>query len=110
MRNALERRKEILDVMNVRRHDTVYNLAFEFEVSEKTIRRDVSLLSAKYPIYCLHGYPGGVHVEEGFFVGRKLMTDKQTELLEKLISDLSSEDAETIQSILKSFAVSKRKK
>jgi len=109
VRNALERRKGILDFMNIQRHDTVSNLAFEFHVSKKTIFRDISILETKYPIYCLHGRPGGVHMVDGFYLDRKYLSDKQSELLERLLPNLSTEDAETMKSIIKSFAVPKRK-
>ena len=33
-----ERRKEIIEVLCKRRHDTMKNLAFEFGVSDRTIR------------------------------------------------------------------------
>ena len=40
-----ERRAAIFDALCIRRHDTVENLASEFGVSEKTIRRDIEELS-----------------------------------------------------------------
>ena len=94
--------------MNVRRHDTVFNLAFEFGVSEPTIRRDVLLLSADYPIYCRHGGGGGVHFEDGYSAGRKLLSDKQEELLRRLLPELDGEDTEIMLGILKTFAVPKK--
>lgn len=36
-----ERRAAIFDALCIRRQDTVENLASEFGVSEKTIRRDI---------------------------------------------------------------------
>ena len=45
-----ERRAAIFDALCIRRHDTVENLASEFGVSEKTIRRDIEELSCSYPI------------------------------------------------------------
>ena len=47
---AIERRQAILEVLSVRRYETRYNLAFEFSVNEKTIRRDIEILSLDYPI------------------------------------------------------------
>ena len=38
-----ERRAAILDALCVRRQDTVANLAAEFGVNEKTIRRDIEV-------------------------------------------------------------------
>lgn len=42
---ANERHKRILERLCVRRHDTRENLAVEFDVSERTIERDVLTLS-----------------------------------------------------------------
>lgn len=108
MQNALERRKEILDVMNVRRHDTVCNLAFEFGVSERTIMRDLELLCIDYPIYTIQGNGGGIHMMDGSNIGRKYMSDKQEELLQRLLSGLEGDDAETLRGILRGFAVPKK--
>jgi len=67
------------------------------------------ILSTEYPIYCQHGRPGGVHFEDWYHIDRKLMTDTQVELLEKLLPDLNARDVEIMRSILKSFAAPKRK-
>ena len=59
----IERRAAIFDALCIRRHDTVENLASEFGVSEKTIRRDIEELSCSYPIETVRGrYGGGVKV------------------------------------------------
>ena len=109
MRSTLERRKEILDVMNVRRHDTVSNLAFEFGVNEKTIRRDIETLTLDYPIYTMCGkHGGGVYIMEGRSTGRKRLSDKQAELLNSLLPGLNIEEAETMRDIIKTFAVPKK--
>jgi len=62
---ALERRMQILLLLNVRRSVTVGNLAFEFQVSKNTIYRDIETLSISHPIYTTQGNSGGVHVIDG---------------------------------------------
>jgi predicted DNA-binding transcriptional regulator YafY len=81
VRSALERRKEILSVLNIRRQDTVSNLAFEFCVSVRTILRDIELLCIDYPIYTVQGKGGGVYMLDGCKAGRKYMSEAQEELL-----------------------------
>ncbi len=83
MRNALERRQEILSVLNVRRYEKIENLAFEFGVSRDTIERDIQELTLRYPIYTVQGGGGGVYVTEGCVAGRKYMSDRQSELLRR---------------------------
>ena len=51
MQSAVERRQSILELMCERRHETIDNLAFEFGVDRRTIRRDIEVLSISYPLY-----------------------------------------------------------
>lgn len=108
MQSALERRQEMLEVMCERRHDSIANLAAEFKVSERTIRRDIELLTLSYPIYTTQGSGGGVHVVDGYRLGRKYLTDSQSGLLERLAVRLDGDDFETMKSILKNFSEPKR--
>ena len=45
-----ERRQQLLETLCRRRHDTYGNLAREFNVSERTICRDVAVLMCSYPV------------------------------------------------------------
>ena len=58
-----ERRSEILKILCRRRYETVSALATEFNVSERTIRRDIESLSLTAPLYTKTGrYEGGIYV------------------------------------------------
>ena len=82
---AAERRKAIMRILCRRRHDTIKNLAFEFEVSERTIRRDIEILSYTEPIYTQRGrYEGGVHIVDGYYFDRMYMSKEELSVLEKL--------------------------
>lgn len=100
--NAGERRRAILEVMCLRRHETRANLAFEFGVSKRTIENDVLLLSLEYPIYTSQGYGGGIHMMEGFRLERS-MTNKELALLQKLSFGLEGEEKRMMQSLLNRF-------
>lgn len=80
---TFERRNEIWEVLRIRKYDTVKNLANEFHVSERTIRRDIHIISLKKPIYTLTGKYGGVFVIEGPEKARCL-NNKEKELLTKI--------------------------
>ena len=111
MLNTKERRAEILAVLNVRRHDTMENLAFEFGVSRQTIFNDIQFLSISSPIYTICGkYGGGVYVMEGCEVGSKYLTAEQTELLNRTATTLGDDDQATMLAILKTFAVPEKGK
>lgn len=99
-----ERRQALLEVLCRRRHDTYDNLAFEFNVSRRTICRDVAILMCAYPIETIRGYGGGVKVAEGYYLHRRSLTLKQTALLTKLRAQLEGEDLDTLNSILFCFA------
>ena len=49
MQETAERRSEIMKILCRRRSETVKNLAFELGVSERTIRRDIEILSRYIP-------------------------------------------------------------
>ena len=106
---ATERRMAILAILCKRRFEKVENLAFEFGVCEWTIRQDVMELSLSYPIYTKTGkYGGGVYVVDGYKLGMKYMTTEQTELLEKILLELTGGEFLTMQSIIKTFKEPKR--
>ena len=70
-----------------RRHDTINNLAFEFGVSARTIRRDIEALSLKEPIYTRTGrYGGGIYVMDGYYIDRMYVSDEESEVLVKVFN------------------------
>ena len=102
---ASERRKEILEVLSLRRVEQINNLAFQFGVSEKTIRRDILTLSLEYPIYTAQGNGGGIYVDKNFRLGRVYLKNEQQELLERLLPGLDGKGAEVMKAILKTFGL-----
>lgn len=103
-----ERRMAILRVLCKRRKDTVENLACEFGVSRRTVRRDIVSLSLTEPIYTKSGrYDGGVYVVDGYDMSRTYMSEQETAVMNKikqiLIEDptlLSAEDRERFSNII----------
>ena len=83
--NPYQRRREIMKILCRRRHETMYNLAYELGVSVRTIQRDINTLSLKEPIYTQTGkYTGGVYVVEGYSIDRIYMMHFQIDVLKKL--------------------------
>ena len=110
MRNAAERRIEMLKYLCKVRHETRVNLMFMFSVSKNTIDRDIEALSYSYPIYTVSGRGGGIYVDEKFELGKEYLTEKQEELLMRLVEELSPEDASVALSILKKFGFYQRRR
>ena len=79
------------------------NLATEFNVNERTIRRDIEIISLSYPLKTVQGNGGGIYVEDWFQLGKTYLSDKQAALLEELASTLDGEKLKTLQSIIKQF-------
>lgn len=70
-----------------KRHETIANLAAEFGVSKKTIKRDVDALSTIMPIYIKAGrYDGGIYVLDNYTMDRIYMTNSEISLLKKIYS------------------------
>lgn len=79
------------------------NLATEFNVNERTIRRDIEIILLSYPLKTVQGNGGGIYVEDWFRLGKTYLSDKQAALLEELASTLDGEKLKTLQSIIKQF-------
>ncbi|MBQ8189901.1 MAG: DeoR family transcriptional regulator [Lachnospiraceae bacterium] len=115
---AVERRNEILRLLCQRRFETTNNLAFEFKVSAKTIRRDIEELSLFAPIYTKPGkHNGGIYVMEGYAMDRMYMRETEIQVLEKILMTvgkdkeiLSSGEREILESIISVYSNPKRKK
>lgn len=101
-----ERREAILKVLCHRRHETIANLANEFDVSVRTIKYDIEELTLAHPIETVRGrYGGGVKVAEGYYAGFNYLKPKQLELLERIQNTLQGEDLDVMNSILRDFAL-----
>lgn len=86
MLKANERRQKILEILCVRRQETMENLAQEFNVTTRTIRNDIEELTLAHPIETVRGrYGGGVRVADGYYLGRKYLKPDQQELLKRLL-------------------------
>lgn len=102
---SIERRNALLEILSMRRFETLENLAFEFGVSKRTIRYDIEILSLTYPIYTVQGNGGGIHVDENYRSGKSYLKKDQQELLERLLSNLNGKDATTMREIIKTFGL-----
>ena len=99
-----ERRQAILEALCRRRHDKIDNLAYEFQVSERTIRNDVLMLSLSYPVYTVSGrYHSGVYVADDSYLGKQYLSDEQLDLIISLKSQVGDDQRRILESIVKKF-------
>ena len=108
-----ERRNEIMKALCRRRYETIGNLATEFEVSERTIRRDIEVLSYTEPIYTQSGrHAGGVYVVDGYHMDRMYMTEEEIAVLQKIKDSanaqhpacLLSGESKTLERIIRNYS------
>lgn len=83
---ADNRRRAIMKYLCRCRYTTIASLAETFSVSERTIRRDIDILSTEEPIYTQPGrYGGGVYVVEGYYMDYIYFTTEEVLVLKKLL-------------------------
>lgn len=109
--DSFNRRFKILQKLCQRRKDTSVNLAEEFNVSEKTIQRDIFELIRVAPIYTEFGYGGGIFVTDTYKMDRMYMENYELEVLNKLLmkehddpgSILSEEEIEILRRLISDY-------
>lgn len=69
---------EILYYLLEHKQTTADTLANYFEVSKRTIYRDIQrLMMMNFPIYCKNGYDGGIYIDNDFVLDRIFFTDDE---------------------------------
>lgn len=110
--DTFNRRNNILSVLIERGHDTIYNLAEEFQTSTKTIRRDIEILSLSHPITTRAGrYYGGIYYDKTSRTSHRALNPTQIALLNKMLRfsranlpiTLTNDEVATLQSILNDY-------
>lgn len=102
--NAIERRKAIIEHLCEVRQSTLNNLAFEFNVTKRTIQNDVLELSLSHPIYTQSGrHGGGVYVAEDYYLGKQFLSKEQKDVLESLIGKVEGSQKKVLESIIAKF-------
>ena len=99
---AYERRKEIMQILRLRKYEKVDNLAFQFSVTPRTIKRDIEMLSLTESIYTRQGkYGGGIYYDD--FEEKATPTAQKIALLNKLKSYCSAEELKTLRRIIQDY-------
>lgn len=97
------RRVKIIELLNLRRRDTMQNLADEFGVSWDTIQRDITILEQEYPLEITRGNGGGVAFPDGYHLTQRHLTAKQAQAVREAIKTAEPSVREALQSILQSI-------
>ena len=84
--STADRRDEIMRILYRSGYSTAIRLAEELGVSERTIRRDISILSLTKPIYTTSGRKtGGIYIVDGYRIDKNYLSEQEEELLKKVI-------------------------
>lgn len=104
MAMKINRLFEIVYLLLDRKSLTAQELAEHFEVSRRTILRDLdTLAAAKIPIYTTQGRGGGISLVEGYVLNKAALTeDEQNETLFALKS-VSAAQAGSVKDVLPSW-------
>lgn len=94
----IDRLVSIIMILNNKERVTTKELSEKFEVSTKTIQRDMEIIEkAGIPLVAHKGYNGGYSILEGYKVNKSSMTKEEAILVNKLLLELnkSYENPET---------------
>ena len=113
--NAVERRERLIRILMLRGKTSIKNLASELEVSERTVMRDVDVLSTSRPISTLPGKGGGVFIMDTYEVNLPRLQEYEITLLKKIISEtelnascsLSSLEVQALKDMITSYTKKK---
>ena len=100
------RRAELIRILRIRRRDTVSNLARELSVHERTIRRDLLILTVDegYLIDTIQGNGGGVVYNGQLNPYKGIFSQEQIRILNDLRKYADSHQAIVLNGMLDAFS------
>ena len=104
---AFDRRKELIRILRVRHRETADNLANALNVSRRTILRDISVLTADYPLETTGGRYGCVYLRSDSTLLLPFLTKSQIRTLEELLFYANETQRRDIRDILRIFGEGK---
>ena len=107
--DAAHRRREILNILLVRRHVTTQELAHEMGVCIRTIGYDIQILSLYYPIYSRQGGCGGIFIEEHYKPYINTLTANEFDILCELFLKCDEKYKKVLAQILCKYGPDKFK-
>ena len=106
---SFERRLEILFILMRNKKCSMTELAFQYSVSDRTIRRDILFLSRYAPICTKTGLNGGAFLMDGYRKELYLPLSKDEEnLLLRLMPTVCANEQHLIATIINKYAMPKQ--
>lgn len=97
---ANERRNEIMRILMGRRHETMRHLADELDVTDRTIRTDITILTVDYPLETVRGNGGCVKVADWYHPHRNIFSQEQQNLLINLLSKADNSEQKILREMI----------
>lgn len=107
--DTAHRRMEIISILAAKGHMTMRELAWELEVSRRTIMNDIIALSFDYPVYTKPGEGGGVFITENYKPYCNTLTSKEQKTLCGLYDKAEGEEKEILFRIIHKYGADKLK-
>lgn len=105
----VRRRMEIISILSARGHATMRELAWELDVTRRTIMNDVMMLSFDYPIYTKPGEGGGVFIMEDYKPYANTLTQTELETLCGIYHKAEGKEKEILFRIIHKYGADKLK-
>jgi transcriptional antiterminator len=86
-----------------RRQETMGQLAQELGVTDRTIRTDITILTADYPLDTVRGHGGCVKVEDWYHPHKNILSQEQQTTLIQLLDKADEPQRRTLREMLASF-------
>ncbi len=107
--DTAHRRLEIISILAAKGHTTMRELAWELEVSRRTIMNDVIALSFDYPVYTKPGEGGGVFITENYKPYANTLTLTEQKTLCGLYDKAEGKEKEILFRIIHKYGADKLK-
>lgn len=105
--SANERRVEIMRIMVARRQENMQVLAAELGVTDRTIRNDILVLTAEYPLETTRGNGGGVRIADWYHPHKNIFSQDQISVLEQLMDKADDEQKKVLDQMLREYGSNK---
>lgn len=102
----INRLLEMVYILFDKKTITAKELARHFEVSQRTIYRDLDILSeAGIPIYASKGKGGGIHILENYVIKKSMVSQKEQLEIIASLQGMKALNVPDVDSILKKLAI-----
>lgn len=105
--SANERRAEIMRIMVARRQENMQVLAAELGVTDRTIRNDILVLTAEYPLETTRGNGGGARIADWYHPHKNIFSQDQISVLEQLMDKADDEQKKVLDQMLREYGSNK---